>query len=118
MVEITHRVRQKPPYNVKMIGVYVLAMQGARASTTVLLTMLNRHDSVPARWGLMAPWGVTTFLRIADTGNNKIGHEMHVLLVGSDFSMVDDSTSPYESAPFALSRKPSEVMLATTPTVC
>ena len=32
----------------------VLVTQGARASATMILTLLNRDYSVPARWGLKA----------------------------------------------------------------
>ena len=33
------------------MGADVLATHGARASATMIFTMLNRIDSVPVRWG-------------------------------------------------------------------
>ena len=39
-------------YIVNIVGADVLATQGARASATMLLTMLNRNNSVPIRWEL------------------------------------------------------------------
>ena len=38
---------------VNVVDTYVLATQGARASATMIFTMLNQIDSVPAREGLM-----------------------------------------------------------------
>ena len=35
------------------MGAEVLAMQGARASATMLLVMLNRNNSIPACGGLI-----------------------------------------------------------------
>ena len=39
-------------YIVNIMGVDVLATQGARASATTIFTMLNWINSAPARWGL------------------------------------------------------------------
>ena len=39
---------------VNNMGANVLATQGARASTIMVLAMLKRNNWVPARWGLMS----------------------------------------------------------------
>ena len=39
---------------VNIMGVDVLATQGGRASTIMILMMLNQNNSVPTRDGLMA----------------------------------------------------------------
>ena len=49
--EIIPEVRQKLAYStiVNIMGVDVLATQGARASAAMIFTMFNRINSVPAR---------------------------------------------------------------------
>ena len=49
--EIIPEVRQELAYStiVNIMGVDVLATQGARASAAMIFTMLNRINSVPAR---------------------------------------------------------------------
>ena len=55
------------------MGPDVLATQGARASTTMLLAVLNRNNSMPARWGLMRSWPGAT---VPAAAANKISkHE-------------------------------------------
>ena len=50
VVEILHRITQGPVYfTVNIMAVDDLAMQGAWASATTILTWLNRNNSVPAR---------------------------------------------------------------------
>ena len=39
-------------YIVNIMGADVLALQGVRASLTMILTMLNRINSIPALYGL------------------------------------------------------------------
>ena len=41
-------------YIVNIMGADVLATQGARASATMVLTVFNQINSVPARWGLIS----------------------------------------------------------------
>ena len=51
VVEIPPRVRQGPAYStiISIMAADYLAMQGARASATTIVTYLNRVNSVPAR---------------------------------------------------------------------
>ena len=51
VVEIFPRVRQELTYFYifNIMGADVLATQGARVSATMMLTMLNRINSVPVR---------------------------------------------------------------------
>ena len=51
VVEIFLRVWQELTYfyKVNIMGVYVLATQGARISATMIFTMFNRSNSIPAR---------------------------------------------------------------------
>ena len=44
-----------PFYRVNIMAAGVLATQGARTSAAMILTKLNRDNSVPARWGLNWP---------------------------------------------------------------
>ena len=55
VVEIPPRVRQELTYFYMVIfmGAGILAPFVARASASIMLVMLNRNYSVPARWGLV-----------------------------------------------------------------
>ena len=54
VVEIHPWVRQGPPYTtVNIMAADALAMQGDRASATMIWTMLNWDNLVPAYLGLM-----------------------------------------------------------------
>ena len=44
-----HKISTYLFYIVNIMGTDVLAIQGARASATMILTMLNRNNLVPAR---------------------------------------------------------------------
>ena len=49
-VEIFPHVKQRPTYSTESImAADDLATQGANASATMIFTMLNRNNSVPAR---------------------------------------------------------------------
>ena len=58
IVEVFHHVRQQPTYSTQSIlmGADVLATQRARTSATIIFAMLNRNNSVPARYGLTRKW--------------------------------------------------------------
>ena len=45
VIEILPRVRQEPSYIANTMGANVLATQGARELTTMILAMLNRDNS-------------------------------------------------------------------------
>ena len=51
VAEIIPRVRQDLLYIINIMVVDVLATQGARASVTLIFTMLNPNNSVPVRQG-------------------------------------------------------------------
>ena len=52
VVEIILQVRQGPTYSTWRISLLLMTWRWARASATMIFTMLNRIDLVPARWGL------------------------------------------------------------------
>ena len=45
----------------------VLVTQGARASATMILTLLNQDNSVPARWGLKQGWVIASSVDLITT---------------------------------------------------
>ena len=70
VVEILPQVRQELAYStVNIMGADVLATQGARASATMIFTVLNWINSVSAREGLNA----FTYLKIC-IANTSVLH--------------------------------------------
>ena len=55
-------------YIVNIMGADVLTTQGARASATMIFTILNQIHSVPARWGFLTWWW--NLIKTTDTAYN------------------------------------------------